>query len=265
MWMSVTTAVEPVLVAKGISKNFGRIQALADVEFDVRPGEVVGLVGDNGAGKSTLIKILSGALMPDSGEIWLRGERVSFHSPAEARAKGIETVYQDLALAPHLTIEENIFLGREIIGFGLKRITGHLDKKSMIERSREILEQLHVRVRSMRVPVAELSGGQRQAVAVARAAAWGESLIILDEPTNHLGVEEVEMVLNLIRRLRERGLPVIFISHTLPHVLEVTDRIDVMFLGRKVASLKTSETDLDEVVAYITGSRVSDTPKSRKG
>lgn len=248
---------EPILTARGITKSFGRIQALDHVDFAISPGEVVGLVGDNGAGKSTLIKVLAGALMPDEGTITLRGQTVHFHRPSDARNQGIETVYQDLALAPHLTIEENIFLGRELIGEGLKKLTGGLDKKRMLERSVEILEQLHVKVRSMKAPVAELSGGQRQAVAVARAVAWGESLIIMDEPTNHLGVEEVEMVLDLIRRVRERGIPVLFISHTLPHVLEVTDRIDVMFLGRKVTSLPTKETNLDDVVSWITGSKTA--------
>lgn len=248
---------ESILTARGITKSFGRIQALDHVDFEISPGEVVGLVGDNGAGKSTLIKVLAGALMPDEGTITLRGQTVHFHRPSDARNQGIETVYQDLALAPHLTIEENIFLGRELIGGGLKKLTGGLDKKRMLERSVEILEQLHVKVRSMKAPVAELSGGQRQAVAVARAVAWGESLIIMDEPTNHLGVEEVEMVLDLIRRVRERGIPVLFISHTLPHVLEVTDRIDVMFLGRKVTSLPTKETNLDDVVSWITGSKTA--------
>ncbi len=247
----------PILTAEGITKSFGRIQALDHVDFAISPGEVVGLVGDNGAGKSTLIKVLAGALMPDEGKISLRGQAVHFHRPSDARNQGIETVYQDLALAPHLTIEENIFLGRELIGGGLKRLTGGLDKKKMLERSLEILEQLHVKVRSMKSPVAELSGGQRQAVAVARAVAWGESLIIMDEPTNHLGVEEVEMVLDLIRRVRDRGIPVLFISHTLPHVLEVTDRIDVMFLGKKVVSLNTNESNLDEVVGWITGSKTA--------
>ncbi len=248
---------ESILKAEGITKSFGRIQALDHVDFEISPGEVVGLVGDNGAGKSTLIKVLSGALIPDEGVISLRGQTVHFHRPADARNQGIETVYQDLSLATHLTIEENIFLGRELIGGGFKKLTGGLDKKRMLERSVDILEQLHVKVRSMKAPVAELSGGQRQAVAVARSVAWGESLIIMDEPTNHLGVEEVEMVLDLIRRVRDRGIPVLFISHTLPHVLEITDRIDVMFLGRKVVSLKTSETNLDHVVGWITGSRTA--------
>lgn len=246
---------EPILSAVGLSKSYGRIQALSNVDFAIQPGEVVGVVGDNGAGKSTLIKILSGATVPDAGTIRLKGEELRLNSPADARKQGIETVYQDLALAPHLTIEENIFLGRELIGGGWQRVIGKLNKKAMLEKSMEILDQLHVKIPSMKSNIAELSGGQRQAVAVARAVAWGESAIIMDEPTNHLGVEEVDMVLDLIRRIRERGVPVIYISHTLPHVLEVTDRIEVMFLGRKVVSLKTSETNLDQVVGFITGSR----------
>jgi len=247
----------PILEARGLSKSYGRIQALTEVDFTIHPGEVVGLVGDNGAGKSTLIKILSGAITPDVGHLKLKGEQVRFRFPAEARKRGIETVYQDLSLAPHLSIADNLFLGREIIRSGVASVFGVLDRKAMIQRAQLILDELHVTVRSMKALIGELSGGQRQAVAVARAVLWGDSMIILDEPTNHLGVEEVDMVLQLIRRVKERGIPVVFISHTLPHVLEVTDRIDVMFLGRKVKSLETKATSLDEVVAYITGSRVA--------
>jgi len=255
--MSVALGIDqsPVLESTGLSKSYGRIQALVDVDFAIGPGEVVGLVGDNGAGKSTLIKVLSGAIAPDAGAIQLKGSPVRFRNPADARQKGIETVYQDLSLAPHLSIADNLFLGREIIRAGAGRWFGVLGRKEMITRAQQILDELHVTVRSMKAPIAELSGGQRQAVAVARAVLWGESMIILDEPTNHLGVEEVDMVLQLIRRVKLRGIPVVFISHTLPHVLEVTDRIDVMFLGRKVKSLVTEDTSLDEVVAYITGSR----------
>lgn len=255
MPLAVDVANQTVLEAQGLSKSYGRIQAMIDVSFGIHPGEVVGLVGDNGAGKSTLIKVLSGATTPDSGEIRLKGRPVRFRDPAEARGQGIETVYQDLSLAPHLSIADNLFLGREVIRQGVGRLFGFLDRKEMMERAQQILDELHVTVRSMKAPIAELSGGQRQAVAVARAVLWGESMIILDEPTNHLGVEEVEMVLQLIRRVKARGIPVVFISHTLPHVLEVTDRIDVMFLGRKVKSLDTRQTNLDEVIAYITGSR----------
>lgn len=255
--MSVALGIDksPVLESTGLSKSYGRIQALVDVDFAIAPGEVVGLVGDNGAGKSTLIKVLSGAIAPDAGSIQLKGTPVRFRNPADARQKGIETVYQDLSLAPHLSIADNLFLGREIIRTGAGRWFGVLGRKEMMARAQQILDELHVTVRSMKAPIAELSGGQRQAVAVARAVLWGESMIILDEPTNHLGVEEVDMVLQLIRRVKLRGIPVVFISHTLPHVLEVTDRIDVMFLGRKVKSLATEGTGLDEVVAYITGSR----------
>ncbi|KYP81400.1 sugar ABC transporter ATP-binding protein [Ferroacidibacillus organovorans] len=257
MWMPNGVSSPYVLQAQGISKNYGKIQALAAVDFAIGAGEVVGLVGDNGAGKSTLIKVLSGAIMPDAGELQLKGENVRLKSPADARRRGIETVYQDLSLAPHLTIADNLFLGREMFHSNFSRMFGVLNRKHMMERAQQILDELHVTVRSMKSSIAELSGGQRQAVAVARAVLWGDSMIILDEPTNHLGVEEVEMVLNLIRRVRERGIPVVFISHTLPHVLEVTDRIEVMFLGRKVKSLITKDTTLDEVIAYITGSRVA--------
>jgi ABC-type sugar transport system ATPase subunit len=244
--------MQPVLKVRGVSKSYGKIQALQNVDMDIYPGEVIGLVGDNGAGKSTLIKVLSGALTPDSGVIELDGTTVHLASPAASRELGVETVYQDLALAPHLNVEENIFLGREVVAKGWKRLTGHLDKKAMLEEAKRHLEKLHVNIQSFNSPIAELSGGQRQAVAVARAAAWGKKLVILDEPTNHLGVEEVDMVLQLIRNVSDHGIPVLFISHTLPHVLEVTDRIEVMRLGQKVTSLKTSETDLNEVVAWIT-------------
>lgn len=247
--------MEPVLKVRGISKSYGRIVALDNVDFDIYPGEVVGLVGDNGAGKSTFIKVLSGAISPDSGTVELDGHTVAFHSPADSRELGVETVYQDLALAPHLNVEENIFLGREIMRTGWTRMFGAVDRKAMFQQAKQHLDSLHVRVPSLKSPVAELSGGQRQAVAVARAAAWGKKLVILDEPTNHLGVEEVEMVLQLIRNVRSHGIPVIFISHTLPHVLEVTDRIEVMFLGRKVTSLRTQDTNLNEVVSWITGSK----------
>lgn len=246
--------MEPVLSVRGISKSYGRIQALSQVDFHVNPGEVVGLVGDNGAGKSTLIKILSGALQPDNGKMFLDGSEIELSSPSKARHLGIETVYQDLSLAPHLNIEENIFLGREVIKSSWTKLFGSLDKQSMLRRAQEILDTLHVHVQSLKSPVAELSGGQRQAVAVARAVAWANKVVILDEPTNHLGVEEVDMVLNLIRDVKKHGISVIFISHTLPHVLEVTDRIEVMRLGEKVASLQTSDTNLNEVVSWITGS-----------
>lgn len=251
----VCLVMEPILKVRSVSKSYGKVVALENVDFDIYPGEVVGLVGDNGAGKSTFIKVLSGALQPDTGTMELDGTPVAFHSPHDSREVGIETVYQDLALAPHLNIEENIFLGREVLSKGFGRIFGAVDKRSMLEQAQRHLDSLHVRVPSLKSSVAELSGGQRQAVAVARAAAWGKKLVILDEPTNHLGVEEVEMVLELIRNVSSQGIPVIFISHTLPHVLEVTDRIEVMRLGQKVASLKTSETDLNEVIAWITGSK----------
>lgn len=251
----IAPTARPILEAEKVSKSYGRIQALSDVDFTIHAGEVVGLVGDNGAGKSTLIKILSGAIAPDQGTMRLKGEAVRFKVPSDARKRGIETVYQDLSLAPHLTIADNLFLGREVMRTGAARLLGVLDRPAMVQRAQQILDELHVTVRSMKALIGELSGGQRQAVAVARAVLWGDSMIILDEPTNHLGVEEVDMVLNLIRRVKERGIPVVYISHTLPHVLEVTDRIDVMFLGRLVKSLTTADTNLDEVIAYITGSR----------
>jgi D-xylose transport system ATP-binding protein len=226
---------------------------LTDVDFEVYPAEVVALVGDNGAGKSTLIKCISGAHHPDSGSIFVEGHEVKIHSPADATRLGIETVYQDLALCDNLDVVANMFLGREVAEpAGL----GPLGELAMEKRSLEVLSSLNVTtIRSVRTPVASLSGGQRQSVAISRAVMWNSKIVILDEPTAALGVAQTAQVLALIRRLREQGLGVVVITHNLHEVFEVSDRIIVLRLGRRAATFKHDETTPEEVVAAITGAR----------
>jgi ABC-type sugar transport system ATPase subunit len=240
----------------GIEKRFGAIQVLHNVSFAINAGEVVGLVGDNGAGKSTTVRIMSGALQPDRGDILIQGRKVRFDSPIAARQQGIETVYQDLALAPHLTVKANLFLNREELRSGILGALGFLDEKRMAREAVKKLELLRIKIKSMDQLIQELSGGQRQAIAVARAASWGSRLVILDEPTAALGVEESQMVLDLIRRVRDSGVPVLLISHTMPHVFEVTDRIVVLRQGRVVATAVTKECTLEDVIMWITGAAV---------
>jgi fructose transport system ATP-binding protein len=218
------------------------------------PNEVLAVIGDNGAGKSTLIKALSGALVPDEGEIRLDGERVRFHSPLDARRHGIETVYQDLAVAPALDIAENLFLGREIRRKGpLGSVLRMVDKGAMAQRSRAAMGELNIGIGSVRQPVETLSGGQRQGVAVARSAAFAHHVIIMDEPTAALGVKESGQVLDLIRRIRDRGLPVILISHDMPHVWEVADRIHIQRLGKRIAVIDPQNVPSSDGVAIMTG------------
>jgi fructose transport system ATP-binding protein len=245
---------QPILEARGLVKRFGQVVALDGADFDLYPGEIVAIIGDNGAGKSTLIKSLSGALQPDDGEIRLDGERVRFRSPGEARRAGIETVYQDLAVAPSLDIASNIFLGREQrwrgpLGLGLRL----LDKRRMRREAARHFAELEIGVQSIAQPVETLSGGQRQGVAVARAAKWARRLAIMDEPTAALGVRETRQVLDLIQRVRERGLPVILISHDMPHVFELADRILIMRLGKRVAVVTPQTHTMPEAVAIMTG------------
>lgn len=247
----------PSFEARGIVKNFGRIQALKGIDFSIYPGEVVGLLGDNGAGKSTLIKIFSGALSFDEGQILLDGKPIRFKSPQDARDLGIETVYQDLALATHLDIETNVFLGREMMRSGLLGKFGFVDKKKMFAEIEDLFAKLNIRVRALKAKVSDLSGGQRQAVAVARAVMWGQKLVIMDEPTAALGVEQSAMVLELVRQVRNKGIPVIFISHTLPFVFDVCDRMVILRLGEVSANLVTKDTNVNEVVQYITGSKTA--------
>lgn len=252
-------AATPVLQASGLVKRYGHVTALDGCDFEVLPGEILAVIGDNGAGKSSLIKALSGASMPDEGEILLDGKPVHFRSPLEAREQGIETVYQELAVAPAMSIAENLFLGRELRkpgwrGGWLKMI----DKRRMIEEAIAHMKGLQIGIRSMKQPVETLSGGQRQGVAVARSAAFARHVVILDEPTAALGVKEGNMVLELIRRVRDRGLPVILISHNMPHVFEVADRIHIQRLGRRAALVKTKDIHMSEAVAIMTGAKQAD-------
>jgi fructose transport system ATP-binding protein len=248
------SAAAPILEARGLVKRFGQVTALAGADFDLFPGEISAIIGDNGAGKSTLIKALSGALQPDEGEIRLDDERAHFRSPRDARRVGIETVYQDLAVAPALDIASNIFLGREQRRRGpLGRALRLLDKRAMRREADRHFKELGIRVQSLGAPVEALSGGQRQGVAVARAAAWARRLVIMDEPTAALGVKETGQVLDLIRRVRDRGLPVILISHDMPHVFDLADRIHIMRLGRRVAVVTPQSHTMAEAVAIMTG------------
>jgi simple sugar transport system ATP-binding protein len=244
---------DPIFEARDVTKRFGRVVALRGVDFDLRAGEVHAIVGDNGAGKSTLIKILSGVMQPTSGEILIDGHPVSLGSPREARSHGIETVYQDLALANHLDASANLFLGRESLQPGVLGWLGFLDSRTMRRRTSEELRHLKIDIPSVQVPVLGMSGGQRQAVAVARAHAWGSRIVIMDEPTAALGVRESAMVLELIREVRSNGVSVIMISHNLPETFAVADRITVVRLGRNVATLTTRESSVEAIVSMMTG------------
>jgi fructose transport system ATP-binding protein len=248
-----------VMKATGLVKRYGQVTALDGADFELRAGEILAVIGDNGAGKSSLIKALSGATVPDEGEIWLDGKAIRFRSPIDARRVGIETVYQDLAVAPAMTITENLFLGRELRRDGfLGNVLRMLDKRRMLEIAVARMADLKVGIRSMTQPVETLSGGQRQCVAVARAAAFAEHVVILDEPTAALGVKEGNMVLELIRRVRDKGLPVILISHNMPHVFEIADRIHVARLGRRAAVLNPKKISMSDTVAVMTGAMPSE-------
>jgi D-xylose transport system ATP-binding protein len=248
----------PLLEARGVSKAFGAVQALYNVDFEVRAGEVMALVGDNGAGKSTLIKSIAGIYSLDDGELLFDGRPIEIHSPREAARLGIEVVYQDLALADNLAVVANMFLGRERVQNGFV-----LNESSMEQTSRETLDSLHVTtLRSVRQAVAGLSGGQRQAVAVAKAVMWNSKLVILDEPTAALGVAQTRQVLDLVRRLAERDLGVVIVSHNLHDVFEVADRITVLRLGQRVAVFERAKTTEQEVVHAITAGSLSSVPGS---
>lgn len=247
------SASAPLLRLKGVGKRFGAVTALAAVDLEVQAGEVVALVGDNGAGKSTLVKAISGVHPPDSGRILIDGELVRIASPAAATAHGIATVYQDLALCENLDVVANLFLGRELARAPLAGRLRRLSDEDMEARAGEILRGLSVTIPSLDRPVAALSGGQRQSVAVARAVLWGSRLVLLDEPTAALGVEQTALVLQLIDTLRQRGLGVLVISHNLADVFSVADRIAVLRLGRNAGTFDARTTDTDTVVAAITG------------
>ncbi|MGH8793498.1 MAG: ATP-binding cassette domain-containing protein [Stackebrandtia sp.] len=250
----------PRMTARGLVKRYGHVTALDGADFDLRAGEVLAVIGDNGAGKSTLIKALSGAITPDAGQISLDGQPVRFKGPADARSHGIETVYQDLALAPALDIATNMFMGRELRRRGpLGSVLRLLDKKRMRSEAARHMSELQIGLQSLAVAVEDLSGGQRQGVAVARAAAWAEHVVIMDEPTAALGVRESAQVLDLIGRVRDRGLAVVLISHNMPHVFEIADRIHVQRLGKRVAVVGKEDHSMSEVVAIMTGAlRVDD-------
>jgi ABC-type sugar transport system ATPase subunit len=242
-----------ILEARGIQKRFGRVVALAEGSFELASNEVHAIVGDNGAGKTTLIKIISGVYRADAGELRLDGKGVTISNPREARELGIETVYQDLALADHLDAAANLFLGREEYLPGVLGWLGFLDRKQMRRRAEEAMRRLKIGIQSVDQSVVNLSGGQRQAVAVARAIAWGTRIVIMDEPTAALGVRESSMVLELIKEVRSQGLSIIMISHNLPEVFAVSDRITVLRLGRTITTLTTKETSLEAVVGMMTG------------
>jgi simple sugar transport system ATP-binding protein len=244
---------EPVLEARGIVKSFGRVQALRGANFTVYPAEVVALVGDNGAGKSTLVKTLVGVHPPDSGVVFFEGREVDIHTPQQARDIGIETVYQDLALAAEIDPAANMFLGREILRPGVLGKLGFLDKRAMRRRSEEAFRNLGVRIQDTTAPVANMSGGQRQGIAISRAVTWANKVVFMDEPTAALGVVQTRNVLEQIKRVRDHGLSVVLISHNMPEVFEVADRIEVLRLGERVARLRPSEVSMEDVVSAMTG------------
>ena len=249
--------MDPVLVAKKLSKKYGKVVALDNADLELYPGEVLGVIGDNGAGKSTLIKALCGAVIPDSGEIQLDGNKVSFTSPIEARKLGIETVYQNLALSPALSITDNMFLGREIRQKGLMgKFFKFLDQKAMAEEARKRLSDLGLlTIQNINQLVETLSGGQRQGVAVARATSFGTKVVIMDEPTAALGVKESRRVLELIGEVRARGIPIILISHNMPHVFEVADRIHIHRLGTRLCVIDPKKYEMSDAVAFMTGAK----------
>jgi fructose transport system ATP-binding protein len=257
--VTTTENRQPILEAKGIVKRYGSVTAIDGADFELYPDEILAVIGDNGAGKSSLIKTLSGATIPDEGVIKLDGQTVHFKSPSEAREAGIETVYQDLAVAPALDIATNLFLGREKRRAGpLGSVFRMVDKKFMREEAERQMKNLQIGIRSMSQAVETLSGGQRQGVAVARAAAWARKLVIMDEPTAALGVKESAQVLELIKRVKENGLPVILISHNMPHVFEIADRIHIHRLGKRVAVVTPQTHTMHEVVGIMTGAVVHD-------
>jgi simple sugar transport system ATP-binding protein len=242
----------PLLSASDIHKRFGHAHVLKGIDFAVYPAEICALIGDNGAGKSTLVKILSGAEKPTRGELSVAGKRVSFSSPGQAQQHGIATVYQDLALAPELTPSDNLFLGSEMLRPGLLGRLGILDRAEMRRRAGEQFARLGVKLRSAKVPVSSLSGGQKQSVAIARAAMWADKVIFMDEPTAALGVVQTERVLELIRQVKKAGISVVLISHNMPQVLEIADRIVVLRLGQNVAEFKAGEASVESLVAAMT-------------
>jgi fructose transport system ATP-binding protein len=249
--------MQPILTARGLVKRYGRVTALDNADFDLMPGEILAVIGDNGAGKSTLIKAISGAVIPDEGEIRLDGQVVQYRTPIEARENGIETVYQTLAMSPALSIADNMFMGREIRKPGLMgSVFRQLDRPAMRKFARDKLSELGLMtIQNIDQAVETLSGGQRQGVAVARAAAFGSKVIILDEPTAALGVKESRRVLELILDVKRRGIPIVLISHNMPHVFEVADRIHIHRLGRRLCVINPQDYQMNDAVAFMTGAK----------
>jgi simple sugar transport system ATP-binding protein len=245
--------VEPVLEAVDIVKHYGSVEALRGASFEVRAGEVVALIGDNGAGKSTLVKCMVGAEQPTSGIVRFEGKPVRFESPTAARQAGIETVYQDLAVAAHLDPAANLFLGRELRLPGILGLLGMLDKAGMKRRAIAEFDRLGIQLQDLDVPIGSLSGGQRQSVAVARSVVWASKVVFMDEPTAALGVVQRERVLDVIRRARDEGVAVVLISHNMPEVLAVSDRVEVLRLGRRVARFAAADATLEDLVGAMTG------------
>lgn len=252
--------MEPMLKARGLVKRYGRVTALDNCDFDLMPGEILAIIGDNGAGKSSLIKAISGAVTPDAGTVTLEGEEIRFRSPIDARNAGIETVYQTLAMSPALSIADNMFMGRELRKPGFRgSVLRQLDRKQMEDIARQKLSDLGLMtIQNINQAVETLSGGQRQGVAVARAAAFGSKVIILDEPTAALGVKESRRVLELILEVKSRGIPIILISHNMPHVFEVADRIHVHRLGKRLCVIDPKNYTMSDAVAFMTGAAVPD-------
>ena len=243
-----------LLEARGLSRSFGQVRALDNAAFDINAGEVVALIGDNGAGKSTLVKALTGNLAVDSGELFLDGKPVTLATPHQASDLGMEVVYQDLALAPHLNPVQNMFLGREIARRGPLGWLGFMDEKAMRARAEAGFRELGATVRSMTAPVGAMSGGQRQQIAIVRAITWANRIVFLDEPTAALGVMQTRNVLDTVKRVRDKGIAVVLISHSMPEVLEVADRVQVMRLGTRVATFAREGTTVDQLVGAMTGS-----------
>jgi simple sugar transport system ATP-binding protein len=242
-----------LLEARGMVRTYGSVVALDGADFDIEAGQVTALIGDNGAGKSTMVKILSGTEQFEEGEVILEGQKVVFNNPAAARSHGIETVFQDLALCPHLDPVENLYLNREIKRSGVLGLLGFMDRKAMRNRSVEVFTDLGATVRKLNEPVGTMSGGQKQSVAVARSAAWASKIIFFDEPTAALGVVQTANVLDLIRRVRDKGIGVVLISHSMPEVLEVADTIQVLRRGRRVATINSADSSVEELVGVMTG------------
>lgn len=249
--------MEPILKGRNLVKRYGKVTALDHCDFDLMPGEILAVIGDNGAGKSTLIKAISGAVVPDEGQVYLEGEPVSFSSPIQARERGIETVYQTLAMSPALSIADNMFMGRELRKPGIMgKWFRQLDRGQMEKQAREKLNELGLMtIQNINQAVETLSGGQRQGVAVARAAAFGSKVIILDEPTAALGVKESRRVLELILDVKSRGIPIILISHNMPHVFEVADRIHIHRLGKRLCVISPDDYTMSDAVAFMTGAK----------